>query len=271
MADRPQSGVTDVNPDETGDRTERRVDEEFARLVDQLLPPEPSPRRRLGISLTVLAVALALAGAWNLGYLFPNPASGSGSGSAAAVAVPEPDMVAIANIRFSNDRSSTLTLTDVRIDAPGLDVERIVWFADLKAEANCVRISDNEEVCEMVSVGTPDQMYLQPDRAAPLPAEVPPQSEVWVAIYARVTDCTDPTTTWGTIEGRWEHPGRPAWLHRWVNAGEPLWEPGDVADVDLQHRIQNHVTVQGRFVHFDQFEDPQGPLSRICQLQELDR
>lgn len=236
--------------------SDEAVDEEFARLVDQLLPPDPSPGRRLATGTAVFVAVVALAVAWAAGLVVPNPTYGSSSSSGTQlIAVEEPDLVAITGLWFRNTSQASLVLTDVAIDAPGLTLDRLEWYPDdLAPEGETATAS--EEAGEAMDVaGTPRQMMLREGMTQPLPAEVGSGDSIRVIAYMRVDDCSeavaDPNGRWGTVRGRWEYPDRPSWWHRWESLDSPFQDDSD-------QWTYNFVTLDGEWI------EAAGPLTGAC-------
>ncbi len=240
--------------------SDEAVDEEFARLVDQLLPPEPSPGRRLATGTAVFVTVVALAVAWATGLVMPNPTYGSSSSSGTMlIAVEEPDLVAITGLWFRNTSQASLMLTDVEIDAPGLTLERLEWYPDELASDSSEDGATEEAA---VDVGmTPREMMLREGSTASLPAEVGSGESVRVIAYMRVDDCgeavADPNGRWGTVRGRWEYPDRPSWWHRWESLDSPFQD-------NSGERLHNFVTLDGEWI------DAGGPLTGACAALEAE-
>ncbi len=211
------------------------LDTEFERLIDQLIPPEPSFGRRLVAALAVLAAGTTLGVLWMVGLVVPEPTVRSTSIQSASITVaPDGEHVIIAGLSFDNNSGTTLQLADVSIDAPGLIVDRITW-----------------------------------DGSSEPPVAVAPDSTVNVEFWARSETCIDPEVAWGEVKARWEYHDRPSWWHRWESLDNPLWNPDMAAgsgDATEQSAVRlDTVDRSGNPVSLD------GPLSGSCLLLGIDQ
>ncbi|MDH3303041.1 MAG: hypothetical protein OES24_21275 [Acidimicrobiia bacterium] len=221
------------------------VDFDHQLLIDRLVPPAPSQLRRFLAAAAVIAAATAAGLAWQIGLIVPEPTLRSASMQWAVLGVaPDGEHVVIDGLMFDNTSLTTLELTDIRIDAPGLIVDHVTWI---------------------------DSMANDPTSPRKLPAVMAPGASVRIELWVRPESCTDPQTgEWGEVTGRWQYPNRPSWWGRWEALDNPLWNAdadpamasGDVTPSALS---LNPIAIDGEEIELD------GPLSGACLLLGIDQ
>ena len=183
---------------------EQPVGPDHQRLIDQLVPPAPSPRRRFLAAAVIIAAGIAIGLAWQFGLIVPEPTPRSESMQSAVLGIaPDGRHVVIDGLTFENSSLTTLELTDVRVDAPGLIIDRITWTEPLRN-----------------SPTTPQEF----------PAVMASGAYIRIELWARPESCADPQTgEWGrravagsTLIGR--HGGR-AGRHSTIRCGMPTPTP----------------------------------------------
>ena len=158
--------------------------------------------------------------------------------------LPDGRHVVIDGLTFENSSLTTLELTDVRVDAPGLIIDRITWTEPLRN-----------------SPTTPQE----------LPAVMASGAYIRIELWARPESCADPQTgEWGEVSGRWQYPDRPSWWARWEALDNPLWnadaDPDMVSsEVTPSALSLNPVSIAGADIELD------GPLSGACLLLGIDQ
>ncbi|MDH4276802.1 MAG: hypothetical protein OEW83_01830 [Acidimicrobiia bacterium] len=224
---------------------EQPVGPDHQRLIDQLVPPAPSPLRRFVAAAAIIAAAIAIGLAWQIGLIVPEPTARSETMQSAVLGVaPDGRHVVIDGLTLENMSLTTLELTDVRVDAPGLIVDRITWTDALHTGST-----------------TPQE----------LPAVMASGSYIRIELWVRPEICSDPQTgEWGEVSGRWQYPDRPSWLGRWEALDNPLWnadaDPNMMSsDVTPSALSLNPVRIAGSDVELD------GPLSAACLLLGIDQ